>query len=53
MSQELVIGDLSIHRVIDQQTPFMPFRDMLPDLTAEVLAENRAWLKAGRCHRWR
>jgi glyoxylase-like metal-dependent hydrolase (beta-lactamase superfamily II) len=47
MSQELVVGDLSIHRIIDQQTPFMPFHDMLPDLSAEVLAENRAWLKQG------
>ncbi|MBV9461373.1 MAG: MBL fold metallo-hydrolase [Bradyrhizobium sp.] len=47
MSQELVIGDLTIHRIIEQQTPFMSFRDMLPDLTAEVLAENMAWLKEG------
>lgn len=45
MSLKFAVSDLIIHRIVDQQTPFMSVRDMLPGLTAEVLAENRPWLK--------
>ncbi len=38
-------SDLTLHRVIEMETPFLPARDMLPDLTEEVLAENRAWMQ--------
>src|SRR4051794_722811 len=48
MSLKLAVGDLTIHRIIEQETSFLPALEMLPDLTAEVLAENRGWMqKAG------
>ena len=48
MSLTLTAGDLTIHRIIEQETTFLPAQDMFPGLTADVLAENRAWMqKAG------
>jgi glyoxylase-like metal-dependent hydrolase (beta-lactamase superfamily II) len=48
MSLKLAVGDLTIHRIIEQETTFLPALEMLPDLTPELLAENRAWMqKAG------
>jgi glyoxylase-like metal-dependent hydrolase (beta-lactamase superfamily II) len=48
MSLKFTVGDLTIHRVIEQETTFLPALEMLPGLTPEVLAENRAWMqKAG------
>ena len=46
MSLKLAVGDLTIHRIIEQETAFLPATDMLPGLTPEVLAENRAWMQA-------
>ena len=45
ISLKFSVGDLTIHRVIEQEVPFFPALELLPDLTPEVLAENRAWLK--------
>lgn len=45
MSLKYSVGDLSIHRVIEQETPFFPALEFIPGLTAEVLAENRAWMR--------
>lgn len=42
MSLKFSVGDLTIHRIIEQETSFVPALEMLPGLTAEVLAENRA-----------
>jgi hypothetical protein len=39
------VGDLTVHRVIEQETTFLPALDMLPQLTSELLAENRNWLR--------
>src|SRR4029079_217508 len=48
MSLKSTVGDLTIHRIIEQETTFLPALGMLPGLTPEVLAENRAWMqKAG------
>ena len=48
MSLKLAAGDLSIHRIIEQETTFLPALDLLPGLTPELLAENREWMqKAG------
>ena len=48
MSLKFSVGDLTIHRIIEQETTFLPALEMLPDLTPELLAENRAWMqKAG------
>jgi glyoxylase-like metal-dependent hydrolase (beta-lactamase superfamily II) len=45
MSLTFSAGDLSIQRIIEQETTFLPALDMLPGLTPEVLAENRAWMQ--------
>src|ERR1700712_6012968 len=48
MSLKFTVGDFTIHRLIEQETSFLPAAEMLPDLTPELLAENRAWMqKAG------
>jgi glyoxylase-like metal-dependent hydrolase (beta-lactamase superfamily II) len=48
MSLSFNVGDLTIRRVIEQETSFLPALDLLPGLTPEVLAENRAWLRQAK-----
>jgi glyoxylase-like metal-dependent hydrolase (beta-lactamase superfamily II) len=48
MSLTLKAGDLTIHRIIEQETTFLPAQELFPELTGEVLAENRAALKAAK-----
>ena len=48
MNLKFSVGDLIIHRVIEQETTFLPALEMLPDLTPELLAENRSWLQKAR-----
>ena len=45
MSLTIKAGDLTIHRIIEQETTFLPALEMLPTLTPELLAENRAWMQ--------
>src|SRR5258705_6090191 len=45
MSLTLSVGDLTIHRIIEQETPFLPALEMLPGLTPDLLAENRPWMQ--------
>jgi glyoxylase-like metal-dependent hydrolase (beta-lactamase superfamily II) len=45
MTLKFAVGDLTIHRIIEQETSFLPALDMLPGLTPERLAENRAWMR--------
>src|ERR1041384_3031983 len=45
MGLQFTVGDPPIHRIIEQETPFLPALEMLPGLTLEVLAENRAWMQ--------
>jgi len=45
MKLKFSVGDLTIHRIIEQETTFLQAQDMLPDLTLDMLAENRAWMK--------
>lgn len=45
MSLKFSAGELTIHRIIEQEVPFFPALELLPDLAPERLAENRAWLK--------
>ncbi len=48
MSLTFTVGDLTIHRIIEQETTFLPALELLPGLTPELLAENKAWMrKAG------
>ena len=48
MSLKFSVGDLTIHRIIEQETSFVPALEMLPGLTPEVLAENRAWMRQAK-----
>jgi glyoxylase-like metal-dependent hydrolase (beta-lactamase superfamily II) len=48
MSLTLTAGDLTIHRIIEQETTFLPAQDLFPNLTAELLAENRQWMKQAK-----
>jgi glyoxylase-like metal-dependent hydrolase (beta-lactamase superfamily II) len=48
MSLKFAAGHLTIHRVIEQETSFLPALEMFPDLTGERLAENRSWLKQAK-----
>ena len=41
------IGDITIHRIIEDQSGMMPIRDFLPSLSQETLEENRSWLVEG------
>ncbi len=45
MSLTFTVGDLTIHRIIEQETTFLPAFDLLPGLTPELLAENRSWMR--------
>ena len=45
MSLNFSVGDFTIHRVIEQEAPFLPAREVLPTLTPELLAENRDWMR--------
>src|SRR5215468_1149617 len=48
MSLKFTVDDFTIHRVIEQETTFLSALDMFPALTGELLAENRAWLRAAK-----
>src|ERR1700754_3427101 len=45
MSLKFTVGDLTIHRIIEQETTFLPALEMLPGLTPELLAEQRPWMQ--------
>src|ERR1700738_295883 len=45
MNLKFTVGDLTIHRIIEQKPPFLPALEMLPGLTPDVLAENRTWMR--------
>jgi glyoxylase-like metal-dependent hydrolase (beta-lactamase superfamily II) len=36
---------MTIHRIVELDAPFIPAMEMLPDLTPEVLEQNRSWLE--------
>ena len=45
MSLHYAIGDLSIHRIVEQEVGTRPAYDFLAGLTPELLEENRHWLE--------
>jgi glyoxylase-like metal-dependent hydrolase (beta-lactamase superfamily II) len=45
MSLKFAVGDLTIHRIIEQETTFLPALEVLPGLTPELLAEHRSWMR--------
>ncbi|MBW8268361.1 MBL fold metallo-hydrolase [Caldovatus aquaticus] len=42
------VGDVTIHRVVEQEQPLFDPLTFFPGLTRERLEENRAWLEAAR-----
>jgi glyoxylase-like metal-dependent hydrolase (beta-lactamase superfamily II) len=44
MPSTFTLGDITIHRVVEQEAPFLPALEMFPGLTAKSLEENRHWL---------
>jgi len=45
MSLRFTAGDLAIHRIVEQETTFLPALELLPALTPDLLADNRAWMQ--------
>ncbi len=45
MSNGFSVGDLTIHRIIEQETTFLPALDLFPGLTPDLLAENKPWMQ--------
>lgn len=45
MPDHISLGEISIHRIIEQEGPFFDAKTFLPGLTDEILAENRSWLE--------
>lgn len=48
MNQKLSVGDLTIQRVVEEEGPFFAALELFPDLTPELLAPHRSWLKDAR-----
>lgn len=48
MSLKFSAGNLTIHRIVEQETAFLPALDMLPSLRPELLDENRAWMRQAK-----
>ena len=45
MSIQIQIGNITIHRIVEQEGPFFAALQFFPTLTQELLEENRAWLQ--------
>ncbi len=43
--QAIQVGDLTIHRIVEQEEPLFDPLEFFPTLTREALDENRAWLE--------
>ncbi len=46
MTTSFQLGDMTIHRIIEQEDPLFDPMTFFPSLAPEVLAENRAWMEA-------
>ncbi len=45
MSAHIEIGNVAIHRIVEQEGPFFDVMQFFPDLTKELYEENRGWLQ--------
>jgi hypothetical protein len=45
------IGDMTIHRIVESEAPFMDAMEFLPGLMPEVLDEHRSWLEPAALER--
>jgi len=44
MSTTYQVGDVTIHRIVEDESPFEEATRFLPNLTAQQLAESRSWM---------
>ena len=44
MNSTFTIGDLTVHRLIEDEKPFFDPLTFFPDATPELIAENRSWM---------
>jgi glyoxylase-like metal-dependent hydrolase (beta-lactamase superfamily II) len=45
MNTTIRVGDITIHRIVEQDTPIFDVMPFFPSLTRELLDENRHWLE--------
>jgi glyoxylase-like metal-dependent hydrolase (beta-lactamase superfamily II) len=45
MATQIGLGDITIHRIVEQEAPLFGVSDFFPSLTKETLEENRSWLE--------
>ncbi len=45
MTTQINVGDVTIHRVVEQEAPLFLVSDFFPTLTKEMIDENRSWLE--------
>ena len=45
MSTRIEIGNVTIHRIVEQEGPFFGAMHFFPTMTKELLDENRSWLR--------
>ncbi|HRK19226.1 MAG TPA: MBL fold metallo-hydrolase [Hyphomicrobiaceae bacterium] len=49
MLTQIKVGDVTIHRIVEDVAPFVDFLTFFPDLPKEALAEHTSWL-APKCY---
>src|SRR3981189_2723229 len=47
MRTSFSVNDMTIHRIVEQESGFTPMLDFLPTLSKETLGEDLAWLAPG------
>jgi glyoxylase-like metal-dependent hydrolase (beta-lactamase superfamily II) len=47
MTTTIRTGDVTVHRIVEQETAFLPALDVIPGLNPELLEENRHWMEPG------
>src|SRR4029077_15025452 len=47
MRTSFSVNDMTIHRIVEQESGFTPMLDFLPTLSKETLEENLTWLAPG------
>ena len=45
MNSKFAVGNLTIHRIVEQEEPFFDPLFFFPKLTPELLAENQSWMQ--------
>lgn len=48
MTTAFRVGEITIHRIVEQEAPLFDPHAFFPDLTPEQLAENKGWLEEAR-----